>query len=83
MGRIAVLLFLLLAPAGRSLASDDISTPAADPQISIHEAFVDERTCASCHADQAAAFSKSHHAKAMALADEQTVRGDFDNSRFD
>ncbi|NEJ97712.1 tetratricopeptide repeat protein [Rhizobium ruizarguesonis] len=82
-GRIAVLLFLLLAPAGRSLATDDISTSGADPQISIHEGFVDERTCASCHADQAAAFSKSHHAKAMALADDETVRGDFNNTRFD
>ncbi|TBC18162.1 tetratricopeptide repeat protein [Rhizobium ruizarguesonis] len=82
-GRIAVLLFLLLAPAGRSLATDDISTSGADPQISIHEGFVDERMCASCHADQAAAFSKSHHAKAMALADDETVRGDFNNTRFD
>ncbi|MBB3166184.1 putative CXXCH cytochrome family protein [Rhizobium laguerreae] len=44
---------------------------------------MDEKTCASCHADQAAAFSKSHHAKAMALADDETVRGDFDNSRFE
>ncbi|ACS59939.1 cytochrome C family protein (plasmid) [Rhizobium leguminosarum bv. trifolii WSM1325] len=78
-----LLFFLLLAFAGRSLASDDISIPASDPQISIHEGFVDERTCASCHADQAAAFSKSHHAKAMALADNGTVRGDFDNSRFE
>lgn len=83
MGRIAVLLFLLLAPAGRSLATDDIPTSGADPQISIHEGFVDERTCASCHADQAAAFSKSHHAKAMALANDETVRGDFDNATFD
>ncbi|MGO6901634.1 multiheme c-type cytochrome, partial [Rhizobium ruizarguesonis] len=82
-GRIAVLLFLLLAPAGRSLATDDIPTSGADPQISIHEGFVDERTCASCHADQAAAFSKSHHAKAMALANDETVRGDFDNATFD
>ncbi|NNH58569.1 tetratricopeptide repeat protein [Rhizobium laguerreae] len=82
-GRIAVLLFLLLAPAGRSLATDDIPTSRADPQISIHEGFVDERTCTSCHADQAAAFSKSHHAKAMALADDETVRGKFDNTTFD
>ncbi|TBF25723.1 tetratricopeptide repeat protein (plasmid) [Rhizobium leguminosarum] len=82
-GRIAVLLFLLLAPAGRSLATDDISTSGADPQISIHAGFVDERTCSACHADQAAAFSKSHHAKAMALANDETVRGDFNNTRFD
>ncbi len=44
---------------------------------------MDERTCASCHADQAAAFSKSHHAKAMALADDRTVRADFNNTRFE
>ncbi|MGO7988112.1 tetratricopeptide repeat protein [Rhizobium leguminosarum] len=80
---ITLLLFLLLAFTGHSLASDALSTPAADPRVSIHEGFVDERTCASCHADQAAAFSKSHHAKAMALADDDTVRGDFDNARFD
>ncbi|MGO8015863.1 multiheme c-type cytochrome [Rhizobium leguminosarum] len=80
---ITLLLFLLLAFTGHSLASDALSTPAGDPLISIHEGFVDERTCAACHADQAAAFSKSHHAKAMALADDETVRGDFDNARFE
>ncbi|KRB56609.1 hypothetical protein ASE04_28870 [Rhizobium sp. Root708] len=73
------LFFLLLASA--SLATD--STPAPDPQISIHQDFVDEKTCASCHADQAAAFAKSHHAKAMAMADEGTVRGDFNDARFE
>ncbi|WP_373683262.1 tetratricopeptide repeat protein [Rhizobium leguminosarum] len=78
-----LLLFLLLAFAGQSLASEIFSTPAADPQISIREAFADERTCASCHANQAAAFSKSHHAKAMALADDETVRGNFDDTRFE
>jgi predicted CXXCH cytochrome family protein len=51
--------------------------------MSVHEGFVDEKTCASCHGDQAAAFAKSHHAKAMALADESTVRGDFNNTRFE
>ncbi|MBY3468580.1 tetratricopeptide repeat protein [Rhizobium laguerreae] len=80
---VPLLLFLVLSFAQHSLASDALSRPAADPRISIHEGFVDEKTCASCHADQAAAFSKSHHAKAMALADDETVRGDFDNSRFE
>jgi predicted CXXCH cytochrome family protein len=70
-------------PAGESIAAEEISTPAADPRISIQEGFVDERTCASCHADQAAAFSNSHHAKAMALADDRTVRADFNNTRFE
>ncbi|MBY3243517.1 tetratricopeptide repeat protein [Rhizobium laguerreae] len=80
---VPLLLFLVLSFAKHSLASDALSRPAADPRISIHEGFVDEKKCASCHADQAAAFSKSHHAKAMALADDETVRGDFDNSRFE
>ncbi|MBY3277924.1 tetratricopeptide repeat protein [Rhizobium laguerreae] len=80
---VPLLLFLVLSFAKHSLASDALSRPAADPRISIHEGFVDEKTCASCHADEAAAFSKSHHAKAMALADDETVRGDFDNSRFE
>ncbi|UFS85557.1 HEAT repeat domain-containing protein (plasmid) [Rhizobium sp. T136] len=77
------LFFLLLASAGQSHASDNIATPGPDPRISIHEGFVDEKTCASCHGDQAAAFAKSHHAKAMALANDSTVRGDFNNSRFE
>ncbi|MEK1852062.1 MAG: tetratricopeptide repeat protein [Phyllobacterium sp.] len=51
--------------------------------MSVHDGFVDETKCASCHADQAAAFAKSHHAKAMALADDETVRADFNNTRFE
>lgn len=41
---IVVLLFLLLASTGRSLAIDNVSTPAPDPRISICEGFVDEKT---------------------------------------
>nr|WP_312862246.1 multiheme c-type cytochrome [Rhizobium sp. P32RR-XVIII] len=54
-----------------------------DPLIAPHEGFVDEKVCTSCHAKQAAAFAKSHHAKAMAVADNTTVRGDFNDSRFE
>lgn len=54
-----------------------------DPQVRIHDGFVDERTCSSCHADQAAAFAKSHHARAMTVADDKTVRGNFNNVQFD
>ncbi len=57
--------------------------PAADPQIAIHDGFVDEKACASCHAGQAAAFAKSHHAKAMALANEKSVLADFNNTQFE
>ena len=51
--------------------------------ISVHDGFVDEKSCSSCHADQAAAFAKSNHAKAMALADENSVRADFNDARFE
>jgi len=77
------LLFLSLAFSGQSLATEKIATSAPDPRLSIHEGFVDETTCASCHGDEAAAFAKSHHAKAMALATDSTVRGDFNNARFE
>jgi hypothetical protein len=79
--RAALWLCFLLALAGQAAAAE--KTPTTDPLISIHDGFVDEKKCASCHADQAAAFAKSHHAKAMALADDTTVRGDFNNVQFD
>jgi hypothetical protein len=80
---IVLLVFPLLGSAGRSLATESISTPVPDPRISIHEGFADEKICVSCHGDQAADFAKSHHAKAMAIADEKAVRGDFNNARFE
>lgn len=79
----AALLLCLLAFAGQTLAEEVAPASTADPRISIHDGFVDEKTCASCHGDQAAAFAKSHHAKAMALANDRTVRGNFNNVRFD
>lgn len=54
-----------------------------DDRISIHDGFVDEKTCVSCHASQAAAFATSHHAKAMTVANENTVLGDFNNTRYE
>ncbi|MGI0525879.1 tetratricopeptide repeat protein [Rhizobium giardinii] len=66
-----------------SAAAETAVPQAADPQIAIHDGFVDEKACASCHAGQAAAFAKSHHAKAMALANEKTVLADFNNTRFE
>lgn len=61
----------------------ETSVPPSDPQISIHDGFVDEKKCASCHTDQVAAFAKSNHAKAMAVADDRTVRANFDGAYFE
>jgi predicted CXXCH cytochrome family protein len=80
---LAVLGFqLALAIPGDATASDQ-SPSTADPQIVIHDGYVDEKKCAACHADQAAAFAKSNHAKAMAVADDSTVRGNFNDARFE
>lgn len=64
-------------------AAETSPSPAADPLVAPHDGFVDEKTCTSCHTEQVAAFAKSHHAKAMALADDKSVRADFNNTRFE
>jgi predicted CXXCH cytochrome family protein len=79
----ALWLCCLLALAGQAAGAENASTAVVDTLISMHGGYVDEAKCASCHADQAAAFATSHHAKAMALANEATVRGDFNNVQFD
>ncbi len=79
----AVLLTCGVSVFAVAAAAETAVPQAADPRIAIHDGFVDEKTCSSCHADQTAAFAKSHHAKAMALANDKTVRGNFNNVQFD
>ncbi len=84
--RAVVSMFLclcLLAISTGSVIAAEAHAPSLDSRIRIHDGFVDEKTCSSCHADQAAAFATSHHANAMALADDKTVRGNFNNVQFD
>ncbi len=45
-------------------------------------AYVDNRPCLGCHQAETDAWLPSHHAKAMAVADAQTVRGNFDGTSF-
>lgn len=45
--------------------------------------YVGRDSCVDCHRDQEAAFAGSHHDKAMALASDQTVLGDFDDARLE
>lgn len=73
----------MLAFAAQTVAAETAPPAAADPLIAIHDGFVAETTCTSCHAGEAAAFAKSHHAKAMALADDKSVRGNFNNTQFE
>ncbi|MBW9115483.1 hypothetical protein JNB88_17710 [Rhizobium cauense] len=59
------------------------SAPAYDSRVKIHDGYVDEKACGSCHRDQAEAFKGSHHANAMAVADATTVRGDFNDVSYE
>ena len=45
-------------------------------------AFVGEAVCATCHAAEAAAWTGSHHQRAMQVASENTVLGDFGGASF-
>ncbi|MCX7303732.1 MAG: multiheme c-type cytochrome [Hyphomicrobiales bacterium] len=74
---------LLFQALARAEAAEISPHPSVDPQVSIHEGFVEEKVCSSCHAGQAEAFAKSNHAKAMALADDRSVRADFNDTRFE
>lgn len=67
-------------PAPEALAPTAVpSVAAAAPAPA---AYVDNASCLGCHRAQAEAWRSSHHALAMALPDEHSVRGDFDNARF-
>ncbi|KPK52808.1 MAG: hypothetical protein AMS22_08490 [Thiotrichales bacterium SG8_50] len=44
--------------------------------------YVSEESCAGCHTAQSKAWAGSHHDLAMQDANEQTVLGNFNNSRF-
>lgn len=44
--------------------------------------YVGQQQCAACHPKQVEDWKKSHHAQAMALANDQTVLGDFNQASF-
>jgi predicted CXXCH cytochrome family protein len=58
--------------AGLLLRSQPLPAPA----------FVGTQVCASCHQEAFANWQQSHHQKAMAVADAQSVLGDFNNAVF-
>jgi predicted CXXCH cytochrome family protein len=55
-----------------------------DPPVAASRpSFVDDATCAECHAYEAERWRGSHHDLAMQEASETTVLGDFDDARFE
>jgi len=53
-----------------------------DTPESFDHRFVGDQICQSCHAGQWNEWKGSHHEYAMALPDEATVKGDFDDVEF-
>lgn len=68
-----VALAAVTAFAGCGARSDE-AAPAAE--------YVGADTCAGCHEAETAAWRGSHHDRAMQLATDETVLGDFDNVDF-
>jgi Flp pilus assembly protein TadD len=67
-------------PSQPALEPAPAPAPPASPAAA---GFVDERSCAPCHADEVAAWTGSDHDLAMQAADEHTVLGDFADARFE
>lgn len=72
---ILVPIFYLLKENYRN-AADGI-LPVVPPAI-----FVGNENCKKCHEPEYVQWINSHHDKAMDVASEETVRGDFNNSTF-
>jgi len=68
---------LLAALAASACGGDGDSAGAATA------VYVDSRTCAECHDQEARLWSGSHHDLAMQEATEETVLGDFDDASFE
>lgn len=67
---------------GSPLAPQAKLPPPVERPATTRASHVGAAVCAECHQAESAAWTGSHHAKAMQHADAQTVLGDFDNARF-
>ncbi len=63
-----ILLFLLIFPAV-IMAADNAT-------------YVGDKACAECHSKEVKEWRGSHHDLAMMVADENSVKGDFDNTKL-
>jgi predicted CXXCH cytochrome family protein len=73
---------LLWTPRGKPPhIAPQVDAPAA-PLAPAVATFASEKTCGACHATQATAWQRSHHALAMQEASAQSVLGDFNDTAF-
>ncbi|MEQ8838220.1 MAG: multiheme c-type cytochrome, partial [Lacipirellulaceae bacterium] len=55
---------------------------ALPPEAVKQATFVGRQSCVKCHQEEARAYHGSHHDRAMELANEETILGDFDDAEF-
>jgi len=63
-------------------AAPPAAAQAAASAPSLPASYVDNLQCLGCHQEQSRQWRQSHHAQAMAAPNEQTVRGDFNDTAF-
>jgi len=78
---ILLLLFNLSLSGCVEDASNNNDSSIKSTSTSIH--YVGSQKCAGCHEEEHKAWQNSHHDLAMQPATEETVLGDFNNSKFD
>ena len=70
------------APATAPAPPPVAAAPASSPASGVRPDYVANALCVECHQDAAKLWQRSHHAMAMALPSEESVRGDFANATF-
>jgi len=63
-------------------AADGSASSPASSATGTSPAFVGEPACTKCHEAQTKEWRQSDHARAMEIADDKTVLGDFNNTTF-
>ena len=78
-GILATLIIVISLPLYALKDRDRLAAPE-----DIHSAtFVTSKACAKCHKKEYEEWQDSHHAKAMSVANDETVLGNFDDAVFD
>jgi predicted CXXCH cytochrome family protein len=68
-------------PSASPQAPAAVAAPTRDP-AALRQRFVGSATCTPCHAAQAAAYQRSHHADALVVPSSAEVRGKLDGTTF-
>jgi len=78
-GLFATLVIVLVLPI---YALKEKNRPAVVSSLTAEARFVGSESCAKCHKKEYEEWQESHHAKAMAVATDEMVLGDFNDTTF-